>query len=120
MNKNYCLNKNPENEKHTSTCQKLEKFKLAYEISRNNIDSLNADIPSLENIEGEYSNKCSPDKPNPPLEVSVSRTEGVQNLTLEDALPSTPEVADSSMKKNITTTIVFTSKEMGRFWNWRK
>ncbi|CAI7724162.1 hypothetical protein PVPAM_000028900 [Plasmodium vivax] len=105
MNKNYCLNENPENEKHTSTCQKLKKFKIAYEIFHDKIGSLNAYIPSLENIESEYLTKCSPDKLNPPLEMSVSTTYVVPNPTLEDALPSPSEVADSSIKKNISTTI---------------
>ncbi|SCO65485.1 hypothetical protein PVT01_030030000 [Plasmodium vivax] len=105
MNKDYCLNKTPQNEKHTRTCQTLDQFKLAYEIFRNKIGYLNTYIPSLENIEGEYLTKCSQDKLNPPLEVSVTTTEVAPNLTLEDALPSPPEVADSSIKKNITTTI---------------
>ncbi|VUZ99422.1 PIR protein [Plasmodium vivax] len=116
MNDTYCSI--PENiKKHESTCLKLSLFKDSYDTFRNIIGPLNSYIPSLDNIDDELLVKCPLEKQNKVLTpkraensdsisgIEKSTTARDQDRTFTDASPSPHELVDSSMKKNITTTV---------------
>ncbi|KMZ99319.1 hypothetical protein PVNG_02202 [Plasmodium vivax North Korean] len=116
MNDTYCP-KQESNKKYKTTCLKLNLFKDSYKIFRNNISALNYYIPSLDNIDNEFSVKCPPEGPNQVINseratfpddtsrMGISRDAGDYNAALAEDFRTPHETDDSSMKKNITTTV---------------
>ncbi|CAI7720791.1 Plasmodium vivax Vir protein, putative [Plasmodium vivax] len=58
MKNKYCSNNNPKDHKHQKTCDEFNAFNIAYSSYLFNQSGLLKDIPSLDNIEKEYSNMC--------------------------------------------------------------
>ncbi|KMZ88589.1 hypothetical protein PVBG_04798 [Plasmodium vivax Brazil I] len=91
MNSRYCLNLDENDIKRKSTCDILKNFKTAYMLFLFGDKNLNDNIPSLDNVEKEYTKKCLPSKPEVPSNAPRD------NDVLE--LPSLP--VDSGEKINV-------------------
>ncbi|KMZ83180.1 hypothetical protein PVBG_05785 [Plasmodium vivax Brazil I] len=114
MNDQYCPK--PENNKHESTCFKLSNFKYSYDIFRNKLGDLKFHIPSLDNIDGEFSDKCPRGtyqvlnyhrarNPDATSRMVMSTADGNYDAPLAEGSRSSPEIVDSPLKKTITTTV---------------
>ncbi|KMZ77248.1 hypothetical protein PVIIG_05201 [Plasmodium vivax India VII] len=110
----YCPK--PEINKHGSTCFKLSNFIDSYNIFRNNLNDLKFHIPSLDNIDDEFSVKCSQEtnqllnsdrarNPDATSRMGKGTADGDYDSRLAEVSRSSPEIVDSSMRKNITTTV---------------
>ncbi|KMZ77199.1 hypothetical protein PVIIG_06115 [Plasmodium vivax India VII] len=115
MNDKYCP-KRADNEKHETTCLRLEQFKRAYSIFRGTLGDLKTSIPSLDDLANEVLVKCPPGQNQVLTPKRVQNTEvnssrgifqaaGDHDPALAESLSAAPQIVDSSMKKNITTTI---------------
>ncbi|SCA81826.1 VIR protein [Plasmodium vivax] len=117
MNKSYCHNEVSHREEPTGTCLKLKLFKESYKLFRYNKGVLIPKIPSLDDID----NECPENKSTAGLNMSLTLNQqggpghadigGLPQITegtdgsLGANIPISPESTDSTMKKNITTTV---------------
>ncbi|KMZ76832.1 hypothetical protein PVIIG_05404 [Plasmodium vivax India VII] len=117
MYESYCLNNLEKRGKKKTTCLKLDQFKESYEYFLIRTRGSKHNIPLLSDGDNELLTKCPQDKSNLEL-TSVKRQNAVPTLengrltiagyagrTSEDGLPTPLGSTDSSMKKNITTTV---------------
>ncbi|VUZ99380.1 PIR protein [Plasmodium vivax] len=110
MDELYCHKRVRGNTRHESTCLKLKQFKESYELFRRNNKVLIPNIPSLDDIDNEYSEKNLSAESN--MLVALNRPgapghavrEGLDGSSAVN-IPTSPESTDSSMKNNSTTTI---------------
>ncbi|SCO65490.1 hypothetical protein, conserved [Plasmodium vivax] len=58
MKNKYCSNNNPKDQKHQKTCDEFNAFNIAYRSFLFGKSGLIKEIPSLDNIDEEYSNIC--------------------------------------------------------------
>ncbi|CAG9474538.1 unnamed protein product [Plasmodium vivax] len=117
MNDKYCDNGEGKNKNYKSTCLKLNQFKSIYNIFHSNLGELNTSVASVDDLDNEFSVKCPSAQPNMALTPEKAKNReatlgmgtipaaGDYDAPLVEELRAPPEIVDSSMKKNITTTI---------------
>ncbi|GAB69683.1 hypothetical protein PCYB_004320 [Plasmodium cynomolgi strain B] len=117
MKEQYCRKADEDNEKHTNTCLKLNKFMDSYTSLRAYLGDVNSYITSLDDIDkecfeinlpAELNNLLLLKRPESPdnalregLDESAEDTDGAS----DGGLTSPLEMVDNSMKKSITATI---------------
>ncbi|CAI7720793.1 PIR protein [Plasmodium vivax] len=110
MDELYCHKEVRSNTKHESTCSKLKQFKKSYELFRYNKGVLIPNIPSLDDIDNECSEKYPQAASNTLVDLNIHGApshavgEGLDGSSAVN-IPTSPQSTHSSMKKNITTTI---------------
>ncbi|KMZ83178.1 hypothetical protein PVBG_05783 [Plasmodium vivax Brazil I] len=115
MNQNYCLNKNDEDQKRILTCSALKAVKKTYESFLSNRTYKNYKIPSLDNVEKEYKDKCMLSQPK--LRISAPTDDAEHALPLlpgdrddkreefSSPQPYNNEKTDSSISSTVSTAI---------------
>ncbi|KMZ88542.1 hypothetical protein PVBG_04751 [Plasmodium vivax Brazil I] len=114
MNDIYCPNGRERQENYSNTCLKLKDFKRSYILLFSNNRFSNLNIPSLDDIDRNFLDKCPADEGKIALSLQANTFQpSLRNGLNTDYEGSTnplegvttPVTEDNSMKKNITTTI---------------
>ncbi|SCA81823.1 hypothetical protein PVC01_000042400, partial [Plasmodium vivax] len=110
MDGTYCHKRCEQGQKQNYTCLKLDIFSKAYKFFHDKLLGIDPKIPSLDNIDKE----CPENKPTDKLSrlSTLNQHGGPEHAVREDSdvslrvnLATPLESTDSSMKKDITTTI---------------
>ncbi|CAG9474590.1 unnamed protein product [Plasmodium vivax] len=110
MDKTYCRN-NDEDKKRIFTCSMLNTFRDTYKFFLSATQNKNYNIPSLDDVEKEYNDKCMPSKLEVPLtaprdnEVPALRTSSEDSDEQIDGYSSAQPFNDEKTGSSISSTV---------------
>ncbi|KMZ77255.1 hypothetical protein PVIIG_05208 [Plasmodium vivax India VII] len=115
LNSTYCSHNVKSTAKHEDTCNFLEKFRTSYmSYLYNKLDKKEV-IPSLDDVEKEYTQKCFPSTLNVPVTAPLENDAHESHPSAEDlgeerneyssARPYNVEIPGSSMSRTVSTAV---------------
>ncbi|SCO65452.1 VIR protein [Plasmodium vivax] len=109
--KQYCHNKDDEDQRRILTCSRLDAIKKAYDFYLSTIQHKMYKIPSLDEVEEDYLNMCVSEEPKSALTVEMARKITALQDSTEDGerksgdIPPISTVTDENQGSSMTRTV---------------